>query len=90
MAFTLIKLFCAKHGLVREKMSVNDQATRSNMSAENLLHHAENDPREILVDQKIYSAINTIKPLKHRMQPVKTIQDIIRYDDGKSTSSQSL
>lgn len=41
-------------------------------------------------DSTITAAIWTIKPLKHRMQPIKTINWITRYDDGKSTSAQSL
>lgn len=41
-------------------------------------------------DEQIYSALNTIYPLEHRLQPIRTLDDIIRYDDGKSTSAQSL
>lgn len=41
-------------------------------------------------EQQVQDAIATIKPLKHRMQPVKTTEGITRYDDGKSTSAQSL
>ncbi len=43
-----------------------------------------------LAPQSLHDAIGTIKPLKHRMQPVKTLDSITRYDDGKSTSAQSL
>lgn len=43
-----------------------------------------------LKDEDIIDAIWTIKPLKHRMQPIKTTGGITRYDDGKSTSAQSL
>lgn len=41
-------------------------------------------------DDEIRKAISTIKPLKHRMQPIKEINWITWYDDGKSTSAQSL
>lgn len=41
-------------------------------------------------EQQVQDAIATIKPLKHRMQPVKTTEGVTRYDDGKSTSAQSL
>lgn len=44
----------------------------------------------IATDDHIHHAISTVTPLKHRMQPYKTIQGITRYDDGKSTSAQSL
>lgn len=40
--------------------------------------------------EALHTAIAQIKPLKHRMQPIKTIDNITRYDDGKSTSAQSL
>jgi UDP-N-acetylmuramoylalanine-D-glutamate ligase len=38
----------------------------------------------------IHHAIETIKPLKHRMQICKKSDSITWYDDGKSTSAQSL
>lgn len=40
--------------------------------------------------EDIKKAISTIKPLKHRMQPIKEINGVTWYDDGKSTSAQSL
>lgn len=43
-----------------------------------------------VTDNAIHQAIGTVLPLKHRMQPVTTIDGITRYDDGKSTSAQSL
>lgn len=39
---------------------------------------------------KINAALESTYPLEHRLQPVKTIQEITWYDDGKSTSAQSL
>ncbi len=47
-------------------------------------------PDSLKSEKDIQDAISRIHPLKHRMQPVKTIDGIVRYDDGKSTSAQSL
>ncbi len=44
----------------------------------------------VIDDNEIKKAISTIKPLKHRMQPIKEINWVTWYDDGKSTSAQSL
>jgi UDP-N-acetylmuramoylalanine--D-glutamate ligase len=44
----------------------------------------------IVTPDAIQQAIKTVLPLKHRMQPCQTIQGVTRYDDGKSTSAQSL
>jgi len=48
------------------------------------LHHIA------VTDNAIHQAIGMVLPLKHRMQPITTIDGITRYDDGKSTSAQSL
>lgn len=49
------------------------------------------DTQHVIPSHKhIKDAIDTIKPLKHRMQPIKTIAWITWYDDGKSTSAQAL
>lgn len=45
------------------------------------------------LEEKIYNipqVLTTIKPLEHRMDPVKELNGITIYDDGKSTSSHSL
>jgi UDP-N-acetylmuramoylalanine--D-glutamate ligase len=47
-------------------------------------------PDSTCTENDIQQAIGNVYPLKHRMQPVKTIDNIVRYDDGKSTSAQSL
>lgn len=45
---------------------------------------------KIISWETIQWALENIYPLEHRLQPVKTIQNITWYDDGKSTSAQSL
>lgn len=40
--------------------------------------------------EQIQNALQTIYPLEHRLQPIKTTEGVTWYDDGKSTSAQSL
>lgn len=49
------------------------------------------EDNEISIDsEKILETIKKILPLPHRIQPIRTINEITIYDDGKSTSSHSL
>ena len=76
LTLDVVKQFCASFWAEQ-----SDTSRHSEQSEES---------REWISDKSIYKAISTIKPLKHRMQPIKEFNGVTWYDDGKSTSAQSL